>query len=215
MLDALGPTDIADVDQTFHALFDFHKRAKIGKIANAAINDGADRIFLRGSVPGVGHGLLQPEGNSTLIGLYFEHGHVDFIPNLYHLRGVLGAFRPAHLADVHEPFDPGFDLNKSSVVRHANEFAFCARSHSEALGNGSPGIRQKLLAAQRDALLVFVKFQDLDFDFITRLNDGGRMRHASPNQIADVKQSVYAAEIYENAVVRYVFNAAGHDRILR
>src|SRR5580704_34516 len=215
MLDALGPTDIADVNQAFHAFFDFHKCAKIGKIANAAIDDGADRIFFRSGVPGIGHGLFQSEGNAALVGLYFEHGHFDFVPDLSHFRGVLRTFRPAHLADVHETFDSRFDLDKRAVVRYANDFPLCARAYRKTLGNGGPGIRQKLLAAQRDALLVLIKFQDLDFDLITRLNDGGWMRHASPNQIADVKQPVNPAEIYENAIVRYVFNAAGHHGIFR
>src|SRR5260370_33632926 len=102
MLDALGPAHVADVDQAFHALFDFDERAEIGEVADAAIDDGAHWIFFRGGIPGVGKRLLQSQGNAALIGLYFQSHHGYFVALLTDLRRMFDALRPAHFADVHQ-----------------------------------------------------------------------------------------------------------------
>src|ERR1700735_1235485 len=41
------------------------------------------------------------------------------------------------------------------------------------------------------------------------------MRHASPNEIADVEKPVHTAEINEHAIVGYVFYSAGNYRAFR
>src|ERR1700685_3430572 len=45
MLEALRPANVADVYQTFHALFYFEKSAKISKIENTAVYAYAYQIF--------------------------------------------------------------------------------------------------------------------------------------------------------------------------
>ena len=43
MLDALGPGQIADVNQAVDAVFDFDEGAEVGHVANAAFHDGPTR----------------------------------------------------------------------------------------------------------------------------------------------------------------------------
>src|SRR5271156_2924718 len=215
MLQALGPANVADVYQAFHAVFYFHECAEIRKVANAAIDDRADRIFFRGGIPRIGHRLFQAEGDAALVGPHFQHGYFHFVTVLHHLRGMFGALRPAHLADVHEPFHAGFDLHERAVIRDAYDFSLYSRAHRETFGYGCPRIRQKLLASQGDALFFFIKLQDLYFDFIARFDDGRGVRHASPNEVAHVEQPVHSAEIHEHAVVGYVFYTAGNNRTFR
>ena len=46
MLDALGPAQVADVDQAVDAVFDLDEGAEVGQVAHAAFDDRADRILL-------------------------------------------------------------------------------------------------------------------------------------------------------------------------
>src|ERR1700683_3793509 len=215
MLEAFRPANIANVNQTFHALFYFDKSAEIGKISDAAVDDCAYRIFFRSGVPGVRHGLLQAKGDAALVSFHFENGYFHVVAGFHHLRRVLGALLPAHLANVYQSFDTGFDLHERAIIGDADDFPLHSRAHGESFRDRGPRVGQQLLASQRDALFVFVKLQNLYFDFIARLDDGRRMRHASPNKIADVEQPVHPAEIHEHAVVSYVFHAPGDGRTFR
>src|SRR6185437_3413058 len=170
MLDALGPAHIADVDQALHALLDFDERAKIGEVADLAGHQRADRIFFRGRFPGIRQRLLQSERDAALVRPHLDHRHFHLFANLHDLRGMLHALRPAHLADVNQAFDAGLDLHKRAVVRDAHHFTLHARADREALRDGGPRVRQKLLAAQGNALLFLIEFQNLNLNFLARLH---------------------------------------------
>src|SRR5271154_5781041 len=142
MLDALGPADIADVNQAFHALFDFDERAKVGEVANASSDDRADGIFFRGGVPWIGESLLEAQGNAALIRFYFEDDHINVVAGLHDFRRMLGALRPAHFTDVDEAFDAGFDLNEGAVIGDADDFTLYAGADRKTLRHGSPRIGQ-------------------------------------------------------------------------
>ena len=121
-------------------------------------------------------------------------------------------FRPAHFADVHQAFNARLDLHESAVVRDADNFSVHARARRESFRHRGPGIGQQLLPSQRNALLFLVELQDLDLNFLAGLHDRGRMRHASPHQIAHVKKAVHAAKVHENSVVRHVLHATRYHR---
>src|SRR5208282_5628018 len=46
MLGFVGPADVADVDQALDAFLDFHERAEIRHAADAAGDEGTERIFI-------------------------------------------------------------------------------------------------------------------------------------------------------------------------
>ena len=47
MLDALGPAQVGDVDEAVNAVFDFDECAEVGEVADAALDDRADRDTCR------------------------------------------------------------------------------------------------------------------------------------------------------------------------
>ena len=55
MLHALGPTQIADVNQAVDALFDLDERAEVGQVANPAFDRRSDWVLVmqasQGSAP--------------------------------------------------------------------------------------------------------------------------------------------------------------------
>src|SRR4029077_13267569 len=212
MLDALGPADVADVAQAFHALFDFNECAEIRKITDAAGDDCAHRILFGGCAPRVGESLLQAERNPALVCFDVEDYHFHFFAHLHDFRRMLGPLRPAHFADVDEAFDARLDLNEGAVIGDADNFSLDTRSGREAFRHGGPRVGQKLLAAEGNALLVFVEFQYLNLNFFAGLNHGRRVRNAAPDQVADVKQAVQSAQVNEDAIVGDIFHFSGDDR---
>src|SRR5271157_559881 len=61
MLHALGPAQIADVDQAVDAVFDFNEGAEVGQVANAAFDRHADGEFLMQRIPRVRRQLAHAE----------------------------------------------------------------------------------------------------------------------------------------------------------
>src|SRR5205823_3511731 len=117
------------------------------------------------------------------------------------LRGVTNVARPAHLADVNEPFDAGLELDESAVVGDRNHLATNASADRILLGDILPRIALELLQAKRDALAIPIDVQDFDFELLTDVNHLGWMLNAPVRHVGDVEQSVDAAEIDECAEV--------------
>jgi hypothetical protein len=78
-------------------------------------------------------------------------------------------------------------------------------------GDALPRIREQLLDAERDAVGLVVDLDDLDLDRLANGHDLGRMVHAAPRHVGDVKQAVDAAEIDEGAVLGDVLDDAVDD----
>ena len=67
-------------------------------------------------------------------------------------------------------------------------------------------MRLQLLHSERDALPLFVVVQHLDFDVIADRQHVGRMSHATPRDVGDVKQPVQSTQIDESAEVGNVLD---------
>src|ERR1700693_6033046 len=72
VLDALGPTDVADVDQPVDAFLHFDEGAEIREAADAPRHGRANGVFVAERHPGIGHGLLQAEGDAALLLVHAE-----------------------------------------------------------------------------------------------------------------------------------------------
>src|SRR5580658_2311667 len=120
MLNALGPTDVADVDQALEAFIHFNERAEIGEAAHASADHRANRETLRSRLPWIGQSLLQAERNALRVGLYFEHHDFDIIADLHNFRRMLHSPRPTHFADMNQTFDTRLELHKGAVIRDAD-----------------------------------------------------------------------------------------------
>jgi len=113
---------------------------------------------------------------------------------------------PAHLADVHEAFDPVFQADEDAVVHHVDDLAFDLCADRVLRLDALPRTGALLLEAQRDLLALFVDADDHALDFLIQIDHLGGVRDAAPAQIGDVQQAVQPAQVDEHAEVRDVLD---------
>src|ERR1022692_2100737 len=116
MLHALGPAQVADVDQSVDSVFDFDEGAEVGQVADFAFHHRAHREFLMQTLPGIRLQLLQAQADAALLRIYVQHYGLNLVANIDQLGGVLHALGPSHLADVYQPFDALLQLDERAVV---------------------------------------------------------------------------------------------------
>src|SRR5215467_15357722 len=79
MLHALGPAQVADVNQAVDAVFDLDESTEVGQIANPTLDSHADRELLMQRIPRVGGELTHAERNAPLGRVHVEHDAFDLI----------------------------------------------------------------------------------------------------------------------------------------
>src|SRR5690606_17476149 len=102
----------ADVNEALDAFFDLHEHAEVGDARDGAGDFGAWRVPVGQAAPRVGLRLAQAERDALLLRVDLEDHRVDGIAFVDDLLGVTHALGPAHLADVNEAFEAGFDLDE-------------------------------------------------------------------------------------------------------
>src|SRR5467141_100661 len=140
MLHALGPAQVADVDQAVDTVFDLDERAEVGEVAHASFDLRSNREFLVQAVPGIGGKLAHAQRNAALGRIHVEHHALHLVADIDQFRGMLHALRPGHLADVHQAFDALLELHERAIVGHADHAAADVRSHRVTLFGIEPGI---------------------------------------------------------------------------
>src|ERR1035441_694176 len=85
------PGHLADVDEAFHAAFEFHERAIIGDVDHAADDAAFHRVALQHRVPGVRLQLLDAQRNALLGAIELENLDGDVLAHLEHLRRMRDA----------------------------------------------------------------------------------------------------------------------------
>src|SRR5438270_6698073 len=201
MLHALGPRHVGDVDQPVDAGLDFDERAERGQVADLAAQPCADGILLRQRHPRILLRLLHAERDFFFGLVDFQHDRFDRLADGDELRGMSYVAGPAHLGDVHEPFNPRLQLHEGAVVRNRYDLSLHPRTNRILRGDILPGIRLQLLEAERNALALPVDVENLDLELLADLHHLGRMRYAAVAHVGDVQQAVDAAEIDERAEV--------------
>src|SRR4029078_12048934 len=68
----------------------------------------------------------------------FEHDGCERFADAHELRRVANVARPAHLADVNQAFNTGFQFYKGTIVRDRNDLARDARAHGILVGDVLP-----------------------------------------------------------------------------
>src|SRR5581483_6730396 len=99
---ALGPAQIADVDQAVDAVFDFDECAEVREISDATFDGRSNREFIVQRIPRICSELAHSERDTALSRIHVEHDTLDLIANVDQLRRMLHPLRPCHLADVDE-----------------------------------------------------------------------------------------------------------------
>src|SRR5579872_57578 len=212
MLHTLGPAQIADVHQTVDPIFNFDERPEIGQVAYAAFYGQANRILLMQRIPWVGRKLPHAQRDAPFGGIHIEHHALDLIPNIDQLRRMLHALRPRHLADVHQAFDTLLQFDECAVIRHADYTPGNMRSHRIAMFRIEPRVGCQLLEAKRNALLLFVVFENFHLNLIADIYQIARMSEPSPRHIRDMQQPVETAQIDESAILGKILHHAGKHR---
>src|SRR6202041_321385 len=214
VFDAFGPAQIRDVHQTVDSILDLDEGAKVGKVANAAFDDGPDRVLAPELLPWVLLELLHAERDATVVRIHAEDDGVDLIAGFDQLRRMLHPLRPGHLRDVDETFDALLELNERAVVGDRKHAAANLSADRIALGCVEPRIRRELLESERDALLVLVELQHLHLDLVANVDEVAGMGQAAPAHIRDMEQAIEAAQIDECAVVGEVLDGTSGDAAL-
>ena len=212
MLHALGPAQVADVDQAVDAVFDLDEGTEIGQVAHAAFDRHADRELLVQRIPRIGGQLAHPERDASFSRIHVEDHAFDLVANVDQLRRMLHPLRPCHFADVDQPFDALLEFDECSVVSNADDASANVSADGIAMLGVEPRIRRELLEPQRDALLIFVVLENLDLDLIADVDEIFGVGQASPRHVGDVQKAVETAQINERAVLGQVLDDSGQDR---
>src|SRR6478752_7103199 len=109
-----------------------------------------------------------------------------------------------------QALNSGLKLHKRAEIRQARYRAAHALAGLVLFRGGVPGMRQKLLHAERDAALFRIDLEDARFNF---LSDGKNVRglaDAAPGDFRDVQQAVDAADIDERAVIGQAPDGPAH-----
>jgi len=211
MLNTLGPGNVGNVNQAVDPFIDPDEYAEVGDVLDLAGNGRAHRILLSDDIPRVGFELFHPERNALVFRIDAEHHGFHFVPHIEHLGRVANLFRPGHFGDVDQPLDPFFDFDEGAVIGQADHAPVDTRADGVLALRAGPGIGHQLLEAEGDPLVIAVEAEHHDLDPVPDLEQLGRMSHAAPAHIGDVKQAVDSAQIHEHAVVGDVLDDSFHD----
>src|SRR5262249_39638819 len=104
------------------------ERAERREVANLARDAGTHWILQRQHHPRILLRLLHAERNLLFVRIDLEHHRLDGLADRNKLRRMTNVARPAHLTDVNEPFDAGFELDERTVVRNRDDLPGNARA---------------------------------------------------------------------------------------
>ena len=153
---------------------------------------------------------LQREREPPALAVDLEDAHVDRITLRDDLARVLDVVR-RELGDVHEPLDPGEDLDEGAERDDLRDAALDDVVLAVGVDHLLPRVGLGLLQAERDALAVAVDVEHLDLDRLADVEHLGRMVHVAPGELGDVDQAVHAVEVDERAEVDDVRDLALDD----
>ena len=209
MVEAAVGDDLADVDQALDSIRNLNEGAEVHQLGDRAFYLGADWEFALDFEPGVGECLLETERDPPLLRLDGENDGVDAVALLEHVAGMTDLFAPGHLRDMDKAFEAGFDLDEGPEVGKAGDGSGDALAGEQAFRRTVPGLGLKLLEAERDFFGFRIDFEDAELKFLADGEDVFGFGDAAMGDVADVEQSVDAAEIDERAVRHEGADGAG------
>src|SRR6266568_59208 len=162
--DALGPGEFRDVNEAFHARFEFDERAVRHEIDDLAFDPRADGIFGFDVLPRIGQLLLEPKADAFLLPVDVEHDDVEFLSHLEDFGGMTDT-APAHVGDVEQPVQ-AVEIDKRAEVGDVLDGAFAdvARSHfgQQLRAALVAFLFDQLAPGKNDVLPVLIDFDDLE-----------------------------------------------------
>ena len=113
---------------------------------------------------------------------------------------------------MHQAFDAGFEFHKRAVVGNIGDLAKHARALRVAAVDAHPRVVAHLLEAQRHAIFLGVKLENLGGDFLAGSDDFAGVADPAPGHVGDVQQAVNPAEVDKGAVLSDVLDHTMHHR---
>ena len=187
------------------------EQAELGDVLHLAVDDRPHRMVFEELVPRVFAALLDSERNAALVGVDLQHHHLDLLAGRDDLAGMDVLLGPAHLGDVDQPLDAGFELDEGAVVGDVADPAGELDADRVFVLDAVPGIGLELLHAERNALGLRVVADDLHPHGLADAERVARMVDAPPGDIGDMQQPVDPAEVDEGAVIGDVFDDPFED----
>src|SRR6476660_3833925 len=206
MLYALGPAQIADVNQAVDAFFDLDESTEVGQVTDTAFDGRAHRILVMQGVPGIGSQLAHTKRNTPFLGVNAQNHAIYLIAYVDQLRGMLDALGPGHLADVNQAFDSLLEFHERAVICDADDSSADMRADWIAMCRIQPRVGSELLESEGNPLLVFVELQHFHLDLIADIDQVARVGEAAPGHIGDMQQAVDSAQVHQRAVFGEVFH---------
>src|SRR5206468_1792107 len=136
--------------------------------------------------PGVAESLLQAEREAALRLADGQDYSIDVVTLLEDVGRLVDAFGPGHLGHVDEALDAGLDPNEGAEVGEPSDGSGDTLADGVALSGRVPGLRLKLLEAERDSLALRIELENFDFDLLTGGENFFRACDARPGDVADV-----------------------------
>ena len=214
VLDLLAPAEVADVDKTVNAFFEFNEDTEVGEVADNGGVLAAHRIFVGDRQPRIGHELLDAEAHLTLLAVEGEDNGFDVLTNLEEVLSAAEVLAPAHLADVDEAFDAGNDLDECAVVGNDDDLTGDVVAFLDVSIKSIPGVRSELLDTESDTMLGLIEVEDDDVDLLIEFDDVLRIGDATPAEVGDVDEAVNATEVDEHTIRSDVLDGAFEDLTL-
>ena len=208
VIDLTGPGEVAHVDHTVEAFFQFHKRTVAGEVAYLAADLAANGVLGLGLVPRIVVQLADTEADLLLVLVDAEYLRLDFLILLEDLGGFGVFLGPRQLGDVHEAFDTGFQLHKGAVGHEVDHLALDLGAHGVLALDEFPRVLSLLLETKGDTLFLLVDIQHHHVELLADAHHFARVIDAAPAHVGDVQQAVEAVEVNEGTEVGNVLHLA-------
>src|SRR5262249_18338447 len=193
--DLAHPAHVADVQQAVDSFLDLNERSIVREVPYSSGNDGPRGVALSNLIPWIGLNLLHPQRDFLLLAIDVQDLHFNLIADLHEFGGMIDASRPAHLANMDEPFDAWFQLHEGAVGHDVDHFALVAAGDRVLALHTLPGARRLVLQRQGDLFLLAIDRQDVNLQLLVDLDDVVRVGDAAPGHVGDVQQAIDPAEI--------------------
>ena len=194
------------MNQAVYAFFYLNEYAEVCKVAYFGRMFGTHGVFLFDVFPRIGFQLLDTQRHFTFFTIQGQNDSFYFVTYLHEVLCGTQVLAPGHFRYVDQAFYARSDFDECTVIGHHDNFAFYFVTYFQVRIQSVPRMRSQLFQTQCDTLLLVVEVKDNHIDLLVKLYHFFRVAHTSPREVGDVNQTVYAAQVDEDAVRGDILN---------
>src|SRR4029077_3630731 len=211
MIDPFFRADFADVNHSLNALCNLHEGAELGNAHHWPFDHRANTQILCRLDPGITQRLFQSQRNAPLTRVHSQDDRFHGLAGFHSVTRLPDFSRPRHFRNMDQPLNAGFEFHKCAKVGEPRYRAAHALASLVFFYGGVPGMRLKLLHTQRDAPLVGINLEHLDFDLLPHGQHVCGFADAAPGNVADVQQAIHFANVDKRPVISQAAYHAAHS----